>query len=263
MNIDWPYVAACLAVLLGTYLLTITYTSIFYHRAFTHGALTLRPWFRRFIVATGPWITGMDIKAWCCMHRLHHRYSDTRRDPHSPVNGGLFGVLVAQLRGYERVTEGLRQGRRPYVSVVRDLEFPLSWAQRHRVWWIPFAMLIAIGLGIALASGGYLLGLSFVLGMMSHPIQGWIINSFGHAIGHRNFAIPDNSRNNIPAALLVLGEGLQNNHHAYPASAKFSFRSWEFDGGYVIVRFLQLLGLLRVEKRGLIPRPPAAEPVRA
>ena len=256
MEPDWQYFGLCAVVLLATYLLTITYTSVFYHRAFTHGAITLRPWFRRFVIATGPWVTGMDIKAWTCMHRLHHRYSDGKRDPHSPVNAGFWGVLLAQLRGYERVVAGLQAGRRPYTSVVADLEFPLSWGQRHRgMWWTPFAVLIGIGLLFGLALNAWLLGGAFVIGMMSHPIQGFIINSFGHAFGHRNFDRPDNSRNNIMAALFVLGEGLQNNHHAYPSSARFSFRAWEFDGGYLICRLLEKVRLLKVYEAGLIPRP--------
>lgn len=258
MQIDWLYLGACGLVLLITYLITITYTSVFYHRAFTHGAVKLRPWFRKFVIATGPWVTGMDIKAWTCMHRLHHRYSDTKRDPHSPVYAGFWGVLVAQLRGYERVVAGLQQGRRPYTSVVSDLDFPLSWGQRHKgLWWVPFAILIGIGLGLAVTFDAYLLGGAFVFGMMSHPIQGFIINSFGHARGHRNFERPDNSRNNVIAALLVLGEGLQNNHHAYPSSARFSFRSWEFDGGYLICRMLEKLRCLDVYEAGLIPKPAA------
>src|SRR5690606_32211175 len=84
MNITWTYALACLGMLTATYLLTITYTSVFYHRGFTHGAITLRPWFRKFIVWSGPLLTGMDVKAWSTMHRLHHKYSDTKRDPHSP-----------------------------------------------------------------------------------------------------------------------------------------------------------------------------------
>ena len=256
MHLDWQYFGLCALVLSGTYLITITYTSVFYHRAFTHGAITLRPWFRRFVIATGPWVTGMDIKAWSCMHRLHHRYSDTKRDPHSPVHVGFWGVLVAQLRGYERVCAGLQDGRRPYTSVVADLDFPLSWGQRHKgFWWVPFGILVTIGIVLAVSLDAWLLGAGFILGMMSHPIQGWIINSFGHAFGHRNFERPDNSRNNIVAALLVLGEGLQNNHHAFPSSARFSFRKWEFDGGYLICRFFERLGLLRVYKAGLIPEP--------
>lgn len=253
MDITWPYILLCSVVLLGTYLITITYTSVFYHRGFTHKAITLRPWFRKFILLSGPWLTGMDIKAWSCMHRLHHRYSDTKRDPHSPRYAGFLGVMIAQMRVYERVVSRLDAGRRPYKSIVRDLDFPLSWFQRHKVWWVPFAIHVGIALTAGLVFNAWLLGAAYALGIMSHPIQGFIINSFGHAIGYRNFDSPDDSRNNVPAALFVLGEGLQNNHHAYPSSARFSMKRWEFDGGYLICKILEKMRLITIYKPGLIP----------
>jgi stearoyl-CoA desaturase (delta-9 desaturase) len=102
-------------------------------------------------------------------------------------------------------------------------------------------------------TGYWALGISYWLGMMSHPVQGWIINSFGHAVGGRNFDTPDNSRNNHLAAWLVLGEGFQNNHHRFPASAKFSFRRGEVDMGYWICRILDKFGILEIQRAGLIP----------
>ena len=93
------------------------------------------------------------------------------------------------------------------------------------------------------------------LGIMSHPVQGWIVNSFGHAVGSRNFDTPDNSRNDHVGAWLIWGEGLQNNHHAYPGSAKFSYHWWEADFGWLVARTLERVGAVRVNRAGLIPRP--------
>ena len=85
------YLLICVAVFAAAYLLNITYISVFYHRALAHRAIDMGPRMRRFVVATGPWITGMDPKAWVCMHRLHHVHSDTEKDPHSPVFVGIPG----------------------------------------------------------------------------------------------------------------------------------------------------------------------------
>lgn len=254
MVISFSYIALCLGALVAVYLINIGYMSLFYHRAFTHGAIRLRPWFRRFVIATAPWVTGMDIKAWVCMHRMHHKYSDGKRDPHSPVNSNIIGVFKAQLHAYRHVMNRLNEKRKPYASIVSDLDFPVVWFQRKEMWWIPYLAHILIALTIAFVFQAWLLGFALILGSMSHPIQGWIINSFGHSIGYRNFNRDDNSKNNFPAALFILGEGFQNNHHQYPASAKFSAKKWEFDPGYMIVRVLHLFRLIDISRAGLIPR---------
>lgn len=254
MDISISYALICAAILVVTYLVNITYMSVFYHRTFTHGSLVLHPWFRKFVIFTGPWVTGMDIKTWSCMHRIHHKYSDGRRDPHSPSNSSILGVIVAQLKSYARVMQGLLEKKRPYTPMVADLEFPVVWFQRAQIWWAPYVLHILIGLGIAFFFDAWLAGGAFVLGAMSHPIQGWIINSFGHAVGYRNFDRPDDSVNNMPAALFILGEGFQNNHHQYPASARFSAKPWEIDFGYVICHVLQFFRVARISEAGLIPK---------
>jgi len=105
-------------------------------------------------------------------------------------------------------------------------------------------------------TGMWALGACYFLGMMSHPIEGWIVNSLGHAVGGRNFETPDNSRNNHVAAWMILGEGYQNNHHRYPASAKFSYQPWELDLGFGVSLVLERLGVLQIQSATLIPTPP-------
>src|SRR5688572_27949779 len=100
------------------YGLNIIYMSVFYHRGFTHGAFTMRPGLRRFVLSTGCWVTGLDPKAWVCMHRLHHLHSDGEEDPHSPHQVGVLGVFRAQLMSYIRALRGLAVGRERYTSVV-------------------------------------------------------------------------------------------------------------------------------------------------
>jgi len=90
--------------------------------------------------------------------------------------------------------------------------------------------------------------------MMSHPVQGGLVNSLGHAVGSRNFETSDNSRNNHLAGWLIFGEGFQNNHHAYPGSASFSHRLHEVDLGYGACVVLEKLGLATINRACLIPR---------
>jgi fatty-acid desaturase len=180
-------------------------------------------------------------------------HSDSPEDPHSPVHYGVFGVLVGQLKSYERTLVNLARHRTEYTFEVTDLEFPTSWLNRKGLWSLPYLAHLGIALAIAAPAGMWALGACYFLGMMSHPIEGWIVNSLGHAVGGRNFATPDHSRNNHLAAWLILGEGYQNNHHRYPASAKFSYRPWELDLGYGICLLLEKLGVLEIERGLLIP----------
>jgi fatty-acid desaturase len=247
--------AAALLVLVVTYALTIVWTSIGYHRGLTHGAVTLTPWVRRVVVDLGNWITGIDPKAWVTMHRTHHAHSDTALDPHSPVNVGIWGIPGEQLRSYDRVLDALRKNDPATLAIAPDVA--LSWPIRSGAWWAPYVLHIAIGVALA-AAGFWPVGLAYVVGMFSHSFQGAVINALGHAHGGRNFVTDDNSRNNALAALFILGEGYQNNHHRYPASARFSYRASEVDLGFGLCRILEVFGLLRIQQATLMPRAPVA-----
>ncbi len=249
------YLLACLGVFLAAYLANAIMITVFYHRGLAHRAVTLHPWARKLTIHTGIWFTGLDPKGWACMHRRHHAYSDTERDPHSPVHLGMWGVLFGQLKSYERTLVGLSRGESEFTRAVEDLDFPISWVNRKRVWYLPYLLHLAIALAIAVPTGMWVLAAAYYVGIMSHPIEGWIVNTLGHAVGGRNFETSDSSRNNHLAAWLVLGEGYQNNHHRYATSAKFSYQPWEVDLGYGFCLLLEKLGVLDIRRDTLIPSP--------
>ncbi len=248
------YLASCIAVFTLAYLLNIVTITVGYHRGLAHRAVWLQPGARRALIAVGNWITGLDPKAWVVMHRMHHEHSDTPLDPHSPANVGILGIGPEQLRSYKRVIVGLARKEPAYTRFATDLDFPLSRLNTKRLWLVPYVLHAAVGLGLGL-SVGWLFGAAYFAGMMSHPIQGGLVNAFGHAVGGRNFDTPDQSRNNHVVAWLVLGEGFQNNHHRYPASARFSYRAHEIDLGYAWCLLLEKLGVLRIARAHLAPRP--------
>src|SRR5690242_1901790 len=101
------YFTCCGITFLLTYLVNISYITVFYHRGIAHKALEIRPWVKRFITATGVWLTGLDPKGWSVMPRFHHKYSDTPKDPHSPLQVGILGVAWAQLKSYEPILVAL------------------------------------------------------------------------------------------------------------------------------------------------------------
>jgi stearoyl-CoA desaturase (Delta-9 desaturase) len=243
-----------LGLFAAAYVLNLTYMSVFYHRGLAHGAVLLGPRMRRFVVATGPWISGLDAKAWTCMHRLHHQHSDTPQDPHSPRHAGILGVFLAQLTSYEKTLVALIRGHRSVREVSEGLDFDVHWLYRRRLWFVPYVVHAVVAVAVGALAGSAWVGGAYFAGLMSHPIQGWMVNSLGHAMGYRTFDTPDDSRNNLAVGYLVMGEGYQNNHHRHPASARFSARWWEVDLGYAICLISQGLGLLRISRTGLIRR---------
>jgi stearoyl-CoA desaturase (delta-9 desaturase) len=253
------YFILCALVFVFAYGLNIMVITIGYHRGIAHQAVRLGPVLRRIVISGGNWITGLDPKAWVVMHRMHHIHSDTAEDPHSPRNVGIIGIGLEQLRSYERVIRGLGRGDERFTQHAEDLDFELNWLTRNNLWWLPYVVHGAVALGLWGAIG-WLLGLAYFLGMMSHPVQGGMVNALGHAVGGRNFDTDDDSRNNLMVAWLIMGEGLQNNHHRFPRSAKFSYRSWEPDLGFVCCLALETLGFLQIDTAHLIPAPPWVVP---
>ena len=231
----------------AAYFVNMFYITVLYHRGLAHGAVKLHPFARMTVIRTGSWVTGIDPKAWACMHRMHHSYSDTDQDPHSPWNQGIFGVMLGQLRSYESVLVGLARGNPKYTGVVRDLDFPISWVNRKRMWMLPYALHFAVALVLGYATQTWFFGAAYWLGMMSHPVQGWMVNSFAHRYGYQNHQNGDQSRNNTIVAWLAMGEGYQNNHHANPNSPKFSEKWFEFDAGYLLCRVARKFRLVRFE----------------
>jgi stearoyl-CoA desaturase (delta-9 desaturase) len=229
------------------YLLNMFYITVLYHRGITHQAVILRPGVIKLLQATGIWVTGLDPKAWAVMHRLHHLHSDQVGDPHSPAQLGVWGVWGGQYRAYKHIIQKLIDKSDLEVNFVsKDIPLELSFLSFRGMSNYPYYLHALLGLLLWFFSGSFFLGLAYVLGIISHPVQGWMVNSLAHTYGKRNFETPDSSKNNFWVALLVFGEGLQNNHHAHPQRAKFSFKPTEIDLGHFLCIIAEKLGMLKI-----------------
>jgi stearoyl-CoA desaturase (delta-9 desaturase) len=226
---------------------TIAGVTIYLHRHQAHRALDLHPvvshFFRFWLWMT----TGMVTREWVAVHRKHHAKCETPQDPHSPRVLGIRKVMWEGSELYRQAAAN-RETLEHYGHFT-----PVDWLERHlysRFPWLGITLMLA--LDIALFGS---------LGVVLYAVQmAWIpfwaagvINGVGHWWGYRNFETPDASRNITPIALLIGGEELHANHHAFPASARFSIKWWEFDLGWIWIRLLALLGLARVKK--VAPRP--------
>ena len=234
----WGFVA----VTLGLTHITIAAVTIYLHRYSAHRGLDLHPivsHFFRFWL----WITtGMETKQWTAVHRKHHARCETDEDPHSPQIMGLNKIMWegADLYKLESVKpetlEKFGQGT-PDDWIERNVYTGHSVAGIASMLVINFVLFGFIGITI------------WAIQMMWIPIfAAGIINGVGHFWGYRNFQADDASRNILPWGILIGGEELHNNHHAYPSSARLSNKWWEFDIGWMYIRLLEIAGLAHVKK---------------
>jgi len=223
--------AAALGVLL--YGLRIFAIGAGYHRYFSHRAYATSRVFQFLLACLAQSSAQRGILWWAAHHRRHHRYSDTPQDVHSPLQRGF---LYAHL-GWIFVP---RNDATDY-SAVRDLaKFPeLIWLDRH-----PFLPAVVLGFSSWLLAGwsGLVVGFCCSTVVLWHAT--FCINSLAHVLGRRRYVTGDHSRNNWLLALMTMGEGWHNNHHAYQASARQGFRWWEVDPTYYILRLLAGLGVV-------------------
>jgi stearoyl-CoA desaturase (delta-9 desaturase) len=242
-----------LLVVLGLTHITIASVTIFLHRHQAHRALDLGPvpahFFRFWLWLT----TGMITREWTAIHRKHHARCETDEDPHSPQKLGIARVLFGGVFLY------VAESRRQETLERFGHGTPDDWLEHHV--YTPLHKLgIVLMLGIDLALFGLVPG-ALIWGVQMVWIPFWaagVINGIGHFWGYRNFACADASTNIVPFGLLIGGEELHNNHHAYASSAKFSSRWYEIDVGWLYIRLLQALGQARVKK--VAGRPRLAEP---
>ncbi|HJV07999.1 DesA family fatty acid desaturase [Paludibacterium denitrificans] len=237
--LDLPWWGYIVATLILTHI-TIASVTIFLHRSQTHRGLDLHPvvnhFFRLWLWLT----TGMVTKEWVAIHRKHHARCETPEDPHSPQVLGLKKVLW--------------QGAELYRGAAKDKDLiekfgrgtPDDWLERN-----VYTRHSAKGIFITMALDLLLFG---PIGLTIWAVQMvWIpfwaagvVNGVGHFWGYRNFENEDASTNLIPWGILIGGEELHNNHHTFGTSAKFSYKWYEFDIGWMYIRIMETLGLAKV-----------------
>ncbi len=239
MGLSWW--GLLLAGLVFTHI-TIAAVTIFLHRTQAHRALNLHPlvshFFRFWLWLT----TGMVTRQWVAVHRLHHARCETPEDPHSPQVLGLRRVLSQGAELYRAKADD------PAVTERYGHGTPDDWLEHHVYSKAPYAGISALVIIDFLLFGIPGIAL-WAVQMIWIPFwAAGVINGIGHYWGYRNYDAPDASRNISPWGILIGGEELHNNHHAFPSSAKLSSKWWEFDIGWLYIRLLSLLGLAEVRK---------------
>jgi len=228
---------------------TIVAVTIYLHRCQAHRALELHAAVSH-VFRFWLWIaTGMATREWVAVHRKHHACCEREGDPHSPQ---LFGIGTVLLRGTElyRAQAGDAETVRRYGHGTPD-----DWLERH-----VYGVLSWQGVGLLLVADVALFG---IIGLAVWGVQmlwipvtaAGIVNGIGHYLGYRSFDGPTAAANIVPWGIVIGGEELHGNHHAFPTSARLSVRWFEVDVGWAYIRLLAWAGLARV--RSVAPRPPS------
>jgi stearoyl-CoA desaturase (delta-9 desaturase) len=234
----WGYIVVALVF---THI-TIASVTIYLHRYSAHRALDLHPvvahFFRLWLWLT----TGMSTKAWTAIHRKHHAKCESEEDPHSPQVLTLKKVMLEGGELYRK------EAKNQDTLDKYGHGTPEDWVERN-----VYSGIDKGGVALMLIVNILLFGpiglTVWAVQMLWIPVTAaGVINGVGHYYGYRNFQVEDASTNIVPWGILIGGEELHNNHHAYASSARLSNKWYEFDIGWLYIRLMEIVGLAEVKK---------------
>ncbi len=227
--------------------ITIVAITLYLHRGVCHSAIEIHPILSHFFRFWLWFTTSMRTADWVAIHRKHHAKVETADDPHSPAFYGIKKVIL--------------QGADLYHKEKNNKETINKYSQNCPNDWIEHNIYTGknnLGILLLFITNILLFGtvgiIIWSIQMMWTPIfAAGGINGAGHHWGYRNYNTNDDSTNMSPVGIIIGGEELHNNHHAYPTAAKFSLRPWEFDIGWMYIKLFSFIKLCKVKR--LAPKP--------
>ena len=251
------------AILIAHSTLSVFFQTFFLHRYASHRMFTMSKRWERIFHFTTYVTQGSSYlvpRAYAILHRMHHAYSDTEKDPHSPPFSPNALTMMLRTKheyddfAYDRVKPEPRfDGNCPSWPLIDKLgqSWPMriTWMAGYAAFYVAFAPTPWLYL---------LVPVHWVMG----PIHGAIVNWCGHKYGYQNFDNGDLSRNTLPFDFLTAGELFQNNHHKFAMSPDFAARRFEVDPTYVVIRVLSGLRIITLKggQRARYPEPAATAP---
>lgn len=237
-----------LSLLVVHWVLAVLVQSGFHHRYASHRMYSM-PRVTERVAHVLAWLVQgpsyLSPRAYAILHREHHAYSDTERDPHAPAYAGnVFAMMWSTAKRFSAHVDGRSNPDPRFVGNIPE------WVAIDR---LGSAWVTRIGLGAVWAlvylwaATDWWLLVFLPLHWVMGPIQGAIVNWCGHRYGYRNFATRDASRNSLPVDLITMGELFQNNHHRAPGRLNFAARWFEIDPTYHVLRMLAWCGVIRLE----------------
>lgn len=204
-----------------------------YHRYFSHRSYKTSRAFQFALAFLAQSTAQKSVLWWAAKHRHHHLHSDTKADIHSPRHKGFFYSHVGWI--FDRKNDGT-----DLAKIADFARYPeLMWLHKYEL--VPPFLLALLCLVIG-GWPGLVAGFLWSTVLVYHAT--FCINSLAHVHGRKRYVTGDGSRNNWLLALITMGEGWHNNHHAYQSSVRQGFTWWEIDATFYILKALSWLGLV-------------------
>jgi stearoyl-CoA desaturase (delta-9 desaturase) len=228
--------------------------TFFQHRYGAHGAFRMSKGWEKFFFLFTVFVQGssyLSPRAYAIMHRMHHAFTDTDKDPHSPsFSSNVFDMMWKTKNAYSTIFDGTMEVEERFLKNVPTWQavdkFAHGWF--YRLLWV--GIYVAFYVHFATSPWWYLLlPIQIVMG----PFHGMVINWFAHKYGYRNFKMKNTSENLFSVDLLMLGEAYHNNHHKRASSINFGYRWHELDPIYFVILFFKWVGIVQVDKPRVIP----------
>ncbi|HEY8384457.1 MAG TPA: acyl-CoA desaturase [Microvirga sp.] len=228
-GVTWEAVAIAVAL----YWIRMFAIGAGYHRYFSHRAYSTGRVFQFILAFLAQSTAQKSVLWWAAKHRHHHLFSDTEHDVHSPRQSGFLYAHVGWIFSRRHDTADL-------VKVGDFAKYPeLMWLHKYELF--P-AVVMALGTFLLAGWPGLVVGFFWSTVAVYHGT--FCINSLAHVHGKKRYVTGDDSRNNWLLALLTMGEGWHNNHHAYQSSVRQGFRWWEIDPTFYILKALSWVGVV-------------------
>lgn len=185
-------------------------------------------------------------RAYAVMHRMHHAYSDTEQDPHSPhFFTDVYQMMRSTILIFRSFLTGKNLPKAQFTKEYLPIWDKLDRFGHHSL--VRFVFIAAYTGVYVLFAPSYwwflLLPIHFLMG----PIQGAIVNWCGHKYGYSNFDNNDHSKNSSPWGIMLMGELFQNNHHHAKDDANFAKKWFEFDLTFFFMRGLNAMGIIKLK----------------
>jgi stearoyl-CoA desaturase (Delta-9 desaturase) len=225
--------------------LSVFFQSFYLHRYGAHRQFSMSKGWERFFHFSTWAVQGssfLNPRSYAIMHRMHHAFSDTPGDPHSPVQQkSFFAMMWRTLRMYD----GIRERRTPVEArfeggypewklldgTLSNMKMSVAWGALYTLYYVAFAT-------------HWWMFLALPFHWLMGPVHGAIVNWCGHKVGYRNYESADNSKNTLIVDFLTMGELFQNNHHKWGQSPNFAVRWFEIDPSYQAIRVFSWLGII-------------------
>lgn len=223
--------------------------TFFQHRYASHGAFKMsKGWEKVFFIIS--YITQgssyMSPRGYAIMHRYHHAYTDTEKDPHSPsYSSNVFSMMWRTRTFYQDIIKGRMKVEERFVKNLPEWPAFDRFANGtiSRVLWVGLYILF-----FACFATSPWLWLLFPIVVTMGAFHGAIVNWFAHKYGYINFRLKNTSMNLLFIDILMLGESYHNNHHKHPSAINFGRKWHELDPIYPVIRFLAWIRVIKLIK---------------